>query len=119
MCAGVLLMCGAVAMLFLAPWLDTSKVKSAKFRPWFQWCFWFFVFACLLLGLVGAHEPAGIWVLLGRVGTLYYFAFFLLFLPLLGWFEKPLPLPASISESVLGGGRVSGTAMAAKPMEKA
>ena len=116
---GVLLMFGAILTLFLLPWLDTSKVRSAKFRPWYQWCFWFFVLACIDLGVCGAHEPAGIWVLLSRVGTIYYFAFFWALMPLLGWFEKPLPLPASISEPVLGGGKLSGSAIAAKPMEKA
>jgi len=116
---GVLLMFGAILTLFLLPWLDTSKVRSAKFRPWYQWCFWFFVAACLLLGLVGSQEPQGIWILLGRVGSIYYFAFFWLLMPLLGWFEKPLPLPASIAEPVLGGGKLSGSAIAAKPMEKA
>lgn len=116
---GVILMFGAILTLFVLPWLDTSKVRSAKFRPWYQWCFWFFVLACLDLGLVGSQEPQGIWILLGRVGTIYYFAFFWLLMPLLGWFEKPLPLPASISEPVLGGGKLSGSAIAAKPMEKA
>ncbi len=116
---GVLLMGGAVVMLFLLPWLDTSKVRSAKFRPWFQWCFWFFVLDSLLLGLVGSQHPEGIWILLGRIATIYYFGFFLILLPFLGWFEKTLPLPTSISESVLGGGKLAGSAAAAKPMEKA
>ena len=74
---GVILMFGAVAMLFLLPWLDTSKVRSAKFRPTYQWIFWFFALDCLLLGLVGSQEPAGIWIILGRVGTLGYFRVFL------------------------------------------
>jgi ubiquinol-cytochrome c reductase cytochrome b subunit len=73
----------------------------------------------LVLGLVGSQHPEGIWILLGRVGTLYYFGFFLALLPLLGWFEKTLPLPASISESVLGGGALNNPSIAAKPMEKA
>jgi ubiquinol-cytochrome c reductase cytochrome b/c1 subunit len=72
-----------------------------------------------MLGLVGSKHPEGIWVLLGRFGTIYYFGFFLILLPFLGWFEKTLPLPASISESVLGGGKLAGSAAAAKPMEKA
>jgi len=116
---GVILMFGAVVMIFLMPWLDTSPVRSAKFRPWYQWCFWFFVADAMLLGLVGSQHPEGIWVLLGRVGTFYYFGFFLLLLPFLGWFEKTLPLPASISESVLGGGKLARADIAAKPMEKA
>jgi ubiquinol-cytochrome c reductase cytochrome b/c1 subunit len=116
---GVLLMFGAVVMIFLMPWLDTSKVRSAKFRPWYQWCFWFFVLDAFILGDVGAHHPEGNWVLLGQIGTIYYFGFFLILLPLLGWFEKTLPLPASISESVLGGGKLARADIAAKPMEKA
>jgi ubiquinol-cytochrome c reductase cytochrome b subunit len=116
---GVILMFGAVVMLFLMPWLDTSKVRSAKFRPVYKGCFWIFVFDSLLLGLVGSQHPEGIWILLGRVGTIYYFGFFIILLPFLGWFEKTLPLPASISESVLGGGALAGAAMTAKPLEKA
>jgi len=94
-------------------------VRSAKFRPWYQWCFWFFVLDALVLGLVGSQHPEGIWILIGRVSTIYYFSFFLILLPFLGWFEKTLPLPTSISESVLGGGKLARADIAAKPMEKA
>ena len=41
-------------------------------------------------------------MILARILTVYYFAFFLIVLPLLGIFEKTKPLPNSISESVLG-----------------
>ena len=109
----------SIGFLFVLPWLDTSKVRSAKFRPWYQWCFWFFVLDALVLGLVGSQHPEGIWILIGRISTIYYFFFFLILLPFLGWFEKTLPLPASISESVLGGGKLANNAVAAKPMEKA
>jgi ubiquinol-cytochrome c reductase cytochrome b/c1 subunit len=81
------------------------------------------VVAVVILGLVGAHRPEGIWVILGRVCTVYYFLHFLVLLPLLGVIEKPLPLPESISSPVLpkrgpgGGGPLPGAATA-KPMEK-
>jgi ubiquinol-cytochrome c reductase cytochrome b subunit len=74
----------------------------------------------VVLGIVGAHEPIGIWIPIGRVCTLYYFFHFLVLLPLLGVLEKPLPLPESISKPVLrpsGGPLPSGAP--AKPMEKA
>jgi ubiquinol-cytochrome c reductase cytochrome b/c1 subunit len=98
---GVLLMFGAIAVLFVLPWLDTSKVRSAKFRPIYRVLFWVHMLCCLVLGAVGAHHPEGIWVILGQIGTGYYFLHFLVLLPLLGKFEKTLPLPESISNPVL------------------
>ncbi len=98
---GVILMFSAILILFLLPWLDTSRVRSAKFRPVFKQFFWIFLANCLLLGVVGAKPPEGIWVLIGRLATVYYFAHFLLICPLVGWFERPRPLPTSINEAVL------------------
>ena len=98
---GVILMFGAVGLLFLLPWLDTSPVRSAVYRPLYKKFFWALVLACLVLGYVGGQPPEGINVILGQVATAYYFLHFLVVLPLLGKFEKPLPLPASISEAVL------------------
>ena len=98
---GVLMMFGAIAVLFVLPWLDTSPVRSAKFRPIYRILFWVLLACCFVLGAVGAHHPEGIWVILGRVCTAYYFLHFLVLLPLLGKLEKPLPLPESISQAVL------------------
>jgi ubiquinol-cytochrome c reductase cytochrome b subunit len=115
---GVVLMFGSIFVLFVLPWLDTSPVRSMKFRPLARPFFWVFFAACLLLGYCGAMPPEGIWVVLSRVGTAYYFLYFLVILPVLGKLERPLPLPASISQRVLGGGPVPAAA-ASKPMEKA
>jgi len=60
------------------------------------------VIVCVALGWLGTKPPEGIYVVLSRILTIYYFAFFLIILPLLGIFEKTKPLPNSISESVLG-----------------
>ena len=98
---GVLLMFGAILILFLLPWLDTSKVRSAKFRPIYKQLFWVFALACVGLTYAGGLPPEGMALVIGRVCTVYYFAHFLILMPLVGWFEKPLKLPASISEAVL------------------
>jgi len=98
---GVLLMFAAIAVLFFLPWLDSSKVRSARFRPVYKLFFWVFAVDCVLLGYVGAMPAEGIYIVIGRVATAYYFAHFLLLLPLLGKHEKTLPLPQSISSSVL------------------
>ncbi len=114
---GVLMMFGSIFVLFVIPWLDTSPVRSAKFRPIYRILFWVLVLSVIVLGMVGAHRPEGIWVVLGRIATLYYFAHFLVVLPVLGKMERPLPLPESISRPVIGGGPLPGGATA-KPMEK-
>ncbi|HWJ87005.1 MAG TPA: cytochrome b N-terminal domain-containing protein, partial [Pelagibacterium sp.] len=104
---GVIVMAGSLLILFFLPWLDTSKVRSGSFRPLFKPFFWLFVVNFILLAYFGAQSADGttwsianaIWA---KVFTFYYFAYFLIILPLLGRIERPAPLPASISESVLG-----------------
>jgi ubiquinol-cytochrome c reductase cytochrome b/c1 subunit len=116
---GVLAMFGAIAVLFAVPWLDTSKVRSANYRPLYRQFFWILVVASVLLGYAGSQPAEGIWLIIARVAAIYYFAHFLIILPLLGKLERPRPLPSSISEPVLKGGGRMATAAAAKPMEKA
>ncbi len=115
---GVVLMFGSIMILFLLPWLDFSPVRSAKFRPIYKQFFWILVFDCVVLGWVGAKPPEPPYLYFGQAATAYYFFHFLILLPLLSIFERPRPLPSSISEPVLkGGGTPAGAA--AKPMEKA
>jgi ubiquinol-cytochrome c reductase cytochrome b/c1 subunit len=115
---GVLFMGGAIVVLFFLPWLDTSKVRSLRFRPVMRWWFYILVVDVIVLGFVGANPPEGFWITLGQIATAYYFLYFLVITPLTGKLERPLPLPASIAEAVLGGGGVPAAAHA-KPMEKA
>jgi len=96
-------MFGSLFVLIILPWLDTSKVRSAVFRPLYKIFFWILVGDVLLLGYLGAMVPEGWYLFFGRLGTIYYFVHFLLIMPILGFKEKTLPLPTSISEPVLGG----------------
>jgi ubiquinol-cytochrome c reductase cytochrome b/c1 subunit len=101
---GVILAFGSIFLLFLVPWLDTSPVRSARFRPIYKWVFWLLVIDVIALGWVGFNPPEGLVVTVGQVATLYYFVHFLILFPLLGKLERPRPLPLSISSAVLQDG---------------
>jgi ubiquinol-cytochrome c reductase cytochrome b subunit len=98
---GVLAMFAAVLVLFVVPWLDTSKVRSAVYRPWYKLFFWLFVVNSLFLGWLGSRPAEGWYIPAMQVSTLFYFAFFLVVMPLLGLFETPRRQPNSITEAVL------------------
>ena len=98
---GVLAMFGAIVMLFILPWLDTSKVRSAVYRPWYKLFFWLFVINAIMLGWLGSRPAEGIYPMMSLIGTIFYFAFFLIVLPVLGLIETPKRLPNSITEAVL------------------
>ncbi len=115
---GVLALAGALGMLFILPWLDTSKVRSMRYRPQYRMFFFIWIVACAALGWCGAQEPDGqvihglttfnlidydlnsvTW--LSRISSIYYFAYFLVITPLLGLTETPLPVPDSLYTPVL------------------
>ena len=101
---GVILAFGSIFLLFVVPWLDTSPVRSARFRPIYKWVFWLLLIDVSALGWVGANPPEGLVVTVGQIATLYYFVHFLILFPLLGKLERPRPLPFSIATAVLQGG---------------
>src|SRR6266567_2060389 len=98
---GVIALVASILVLAFLPWLDTSKVRSARYRPLFRQFFWVFVAVCVLLGFLGSRPPEGGYVIVARICTAYYFIFFLIILPILGYVETTKPLPSSISEDVL------------------
>jgi ubiquinol-cytochrome c reductase cytochrome b subunit len=109
---GVMAMFGSIAVLAFLPWLDTSRVRSAAYRPVYRVFFWVFVACGIGLGYLGAMPAEGGYVIASRILTAYYFGFFLIILPLLGLFEKTLPLPASIADSVFMKGGSAGAVAA-------
>ena len=107
---GVLVMAGSLLTLLFIPWLDTSKVRSTRFRPMMKQFFWFFAIDCVILGYCGSQSADAVvnlgsfalpLVWIARLCTLYYFGFFWVVMPLLGIIERPKPLPSSISQPVL------------------
>jgi quinol-cytochrome oxidoreductase complex cytochrome b subunit len=107
---GVIAMFGSILILLALPWLDRSKVRSSRFRPIYKQFFWIFIIDTLILGYVGSQPPGGVMVPIGQAATAYYFAHFLIITPLVGIFEKPRPLPESISASVIKSGQDKETA---------
>jgi ubiquinol-cytochrome c reductase cytochrome b subunit len=93
---GVLAMFGAIVVLGLAPWLDTSLVRSGRYRPMFRWWYWLFVLNFIVLMWVGAMPAEGIYPYIALIGATYWFAYFLVILPLLGVLERPTTPPVSI-----------------------
>ncbi len=112
---GVVAMFGSILVWFILPWLDTSKVRSATYRPIFKQLFWLLMIDFFILGVVGANPPEGWWITVGQIATVYYFAHFLILLPLVGLLETPKPLPSSISDAVLA--KNAGKQPAAQPAE--
>ena len=100
---GVLAMFGSILLLFFLPWLDTSPVRSAKYRPTYRIFLAILLVDVLVLGYVGGAEPIARNVILGQIATAYYFAHFLVILPIVAATERPRPLPNSITEAVLKG----------------
>jgi ubiquinol-cytochrome c reductase cytochrome b subunit len=116
---GVLLMFGSILVLFVLPWLDTSPVRSMRFRPLARIALWLWTVSFFVLLYCGGKPPEGIYVWLARFGTAYYFAYFLVILPLLGRLERTTALPESIARPVLRGGGPLPAGAAATPMGKA
>jgi ubiquinol-cytochrome c reductase cytochrome b subunit len=98
---GVLAMFASILLLFFLAWLDRSPIRSGSYRPLFKRFYWLLVIDVLVLGYCGGSPAEPMYVMLSQLAAAYYFAHFLIILPLVAKFEKPLPLPNSISESVL------------------
>ena len=101
---GVLALAAAMGLLVFLPWLDTSPVRSGKYRPMFRFFFWIFVICCVGLGYLGSQEVSDSATLVARILALGYFGFLVVALPVLGLIEKTKPVPTSIADSVLAKG---------------
>ncbi|OYY89320.1 MAG: cytochrome b [Sphingomonas sp. 28-66-16] len=99
---GVLAMFGSILLLFFLPWLDSSPVRSSNYRPTYRIFLFVLIADVFVLGYVGGAEATARNVIIGQIASAYYFAHFLIILPLVSAMERPRPLPNSITEAVLG-----------------
>ena len=132
---GVIAMGGAIASIFVLPWLDTSKVRSMRYRPTMRLYYFIFVLDCIVLGFCGAHSPddpvfpisvslqlldanLNSFVWLSRIAALFYFVYFWVITPLMGLTETPLPVPETISSPVLSHPAATPAGAAASPEKR-
>ena len=100
---GVIAMFASILLLFFLPWLDRSPVRSGNYRPLFKMFFVILVIDVLILGYCGGAPAEEPYVIISQIAAAYYFAHFLIIVPIISKLERPLTLPHSISESVLHG----------------
>ena len=94
---GVVVMGGAVIIMFFLPWLDHSPVRSIRYRPsWHKYVYGVFVVNFFVLGYLGVQPPSPIGERVSQVGTLFYFGFFLL-MPWWSRLGEPKPVPERIT----------------------
>ncbi len=93
---GVLMMFGSIAVLALVPWLDTSPVRSGRYRPAFKWWFVLLIIDFVVLMWCGSRPAAGLIPTISLIGAVYWFGYFLVILPILGFTEKTNPVPETI-----------------------
>lgn len=94
---GVVVMGGAVVILFFLPWLDRSPVKSIRYRPdWHKYLYAVFVINFFVLGYLGVQPPSAIGERVSQIGTFYYFGFFLL-MPWWSSLGEPKPVPTRVT----------------------
>jgi len=92
---GVIAMISAILILLLLPIINTSEVRSSKFRPIFSFAYWFLVSDFLILGWIGQKPVESPYIEIGMAATIFYFIFFLCLVPIIGFCEYKLILSDS------------------------
>jgi ubiquinol-cytochrome c reductase cytochrome b subunit len=87
---GVIALAGGILVLLALPFINTSEIRSSYFRPIYRKFFWFFVVDCFILGWIGEKTPEPPYIIIGQIASVYYFAYILLFIPLIGYVETRL-----------------------------
>ena len=83
-------MFGSLLILLILPLTDLSRIRGSKFRPIMKIAFWFFVVDFIILTWIGSEHPTSPYVEIGQVATAFYFAWFVLVVPVVGLIENTL-----------------------------
>ncbi|RLJ18770.1 cytochrome b [bacterium endosymbiont of Escarpia laminata] len=95
---GVVAMFGSIIVMFFLPWLDKSPVKSIRYKgTLYKTILWLFVADFIILGYLGTQPTTDLYIILAQIGTIYYFAFFLL-MPIYSKMDKTKPVPERVTE---------------------
>jgi ubiquinol-cytochrome c reductase cytochrome b subunit len=92
---GVVAMISAILILLILPVINTSAIRSSKFRPIFGVAYWFLVSDFLILGWIGQKPVESPYIEIGMAATVFYFLFLLVFIPLIGLLESYLTLDST------------------------
>jgi ubiquinol-cytochrome c reductase cytochrome b/c1 subunit len=87
---GVVAMVGALLVMLLIPFTNTSELRSSTFRPIFKIMYWLLVADFLILGWIGQKPVKDVYVVVGQIATVFYFTFFVILIPLVGLLETKL-----------------------------
>lgn len=85
---GVTAMILAIVILALLPWIHSTEIRSSRFRPIYKFFYWTIFLCCIILGWIGGMPVEEPYIVIGQVASIYYFYYFLVFLPVLGKIEQ-------------------------------
>ena len=85
---GVIAMFGSLLILLVLPYTDLSRVRGNQFKPFMKFAFWFFVVDFIILMWIGSQHPNSPYVEIGQIATAFYFAWFLIIVPVVGLIEN-------------------------------
>nr|QJH88490.1 cytochrome b [Pterocladiophila hemisphaerica] len=85
---GVIAMLCSIGILIFLPWLSSTEIKSSRFRPLYQFCFFLFLGCSLILGWIGGMPVEYPYIIIGQLASIFYFSYFVLILPFLGFLEN-------------------------------
>ena len=93
-------MFGSLLILLILPITDLSRIRSSQFRPAMKLAYWFFVVDFAILMWIGSEHPNSPYVEIGQFATAFYFAWFVLIVPIIGLMENSLTdIAANIKKS--------------------
>nr|BAK41991.1 cytochrome b [Gymnorhamphichthys sp. NM-2010] len=84
---GVLALLFSILVLLLMPFLHTAKLQGIQFRPLTQFLFWVLVADVIILTWIGGMPVEPPFTAIGQIASAAYFALFLIFMPLAGWYD--------------------------------